>query len=291
MANPTERRARAEALASRLPPLLVAARQVAATVEQGIHGRRRVGIGETFWQFRRYEPGDSPTRIDWRQTAKSDRVYVREHEWAAAQTIWLWRDASPSMRFTSDPRRHDKRDHASILILALAAMLVRAGERIGLLGSDMRPAAGTSALDRLVFELDRLETAEDCLRPFRPLPRLAPLVLVGVFLSPLEAIDRRLREFAGGNRTGHLVQLLDPAEEGLPYHGRVRFEGMEGEGEMLASRAEALRPEYETRLQAHEQGLADIARAIGWSFTRAHTDRPPHLTLVALYALLAEAHG
>jgi uncharacterized protein (DUF58 family) len=291
MPNPTERRARAEALASRLPPLLVAARQVAATVEQGIHGRRRVGIGETFWQFRRYEPGDSPTRIDWRQTAKSDRVYVREHEWAAAQTIWLWRDASASMRFTSDPRRHDKRDHASILILALAAMLVRAGERIGLLGSDMRPVSGTSALDRLVFELDRLEAAEDSLPPFRPLPRHAPLVLVGDFLSPLETIDRRLREFAGGNRTGHLVQLLDPAEEGLPYHGRVRFEGMEGEGEMLASRAEALRPEYEARLRAHEQGLADIARAIGWSFTRAHTDRPPHLTLVALYALLAEALG
>lgn len=291
MAASTQRRARAEALAARLPPLLVAARQVAATVEQGIHGRRRVGIGETFWQFRRYEPGDAPNRIDWRQTAKSDRIYVREHEWAAAQTVWLWRDASPSMRFTSDPQRPDKRDTASVLVLALAAMLLRAGERVGLLGSDARPVAGASALDRLVGELDRLEATDDSLPPLRSLARHAPIVLVGDFLSPLATIDARLRAFAEGGRPGHMVQMLDPAEETLPYHGRVRFEGLEGEGKMLASRAEALRPEYEQRMRAHQQGLADIARAIGWSFTRAHTDRPPHLTLVTLYRLLAEDRG
>jgi uncharacterized protein (DUF58 family) len=290
MAASTQRRARAEALAARLPPLLVTARQVAATVEQGIHGRRRVGTGETFWQFRRYEPGDSPSRIDWRQTAKSDRVYIREHEWAAAQTVWLWRDASPSMRFTSDPRRHDKRDHATILALALAAMLLRAGERVGVLGSAAGPVTGATALDRLVDELDRLEATDDSLPPLRPLARHAPVVLIGDFLAPLPSINERILAFAKGNRSGHLVQILDPAEEGLPYQGRVKFEGLEGEGQMLASRAETLRPEYEQRLRAHEQGLADIARAIGWSFTRAHTDRPPHLTLVSLYRLLAEAH-
>ena len=49
---------RAEHLASRFPPLLVAAERVATTVAQGVHGRRRVGQGEAFWQFRRYEPGD-----------------------------------------------------------------------------------------------------------------------------------------------------------------------------------------------------------------------------------------
>ncbi len=47
-------RQRAEALAATLPPLLVAAERVAATVAQGVHGRRRAGMGESFWQFRRY---------------------------------------------------------------------------------------------------------------------------------------------------------------------------------------------------------------------------------------------
>jgi uncharacterized protein (DUF58 family) len=101
MASPAAIQHRAEQLAARLPPLLVEAERVATTVAQGVHGRRRVGQGETFWQFRQYQPGDAPQRIDWRESAKSQRVYVRETEWEAAQSVWLWRDGSPSMNWTS----------------------------------------------------------------------------------------------------------------------------------------------------------------------------------------------
>ena len=72
---------RAEAAAARLPPLVVAAERVAATVMQGVHGRRRSGQGDAFWQFRPYLPGDDAARVDWRQSAKSDRLYLRETEW------------------------------------------------------------------------------------------------------------------------------------------------------------------------------------------------------------------
>ena len=91
----------AEQLAAALPPLMVSAERVATTVAQGVHGRRRVGQGETFWQFRRYEFGDSAQRIDWRRSAKSDPVYIRETEWEAAQSVWIWTDRSPSMAFSS----------------------------------------------------------------------------------------------------------------------------------------------------------------------------------------------
>src|SRR5688500_9183015 len=134
MTNPVAlRRLRAEQLAATLPPLLVAAERVAATVQQGVHGRRRVGTGEAFWQFRRYEAGDSPQRIDWRQSAKADPVFVREMEWAAAQSVWLWRDASASMRWRSHPDWPEKLAHAELLTLALAVLLVRGGERVALL--------------------------------------------------------------------------------------------------------------------------------------------------------------
>ena len=118
----------AEQSAGRLPPLQIAAEQVAATVAQGVHGRRRVGIGETFWQFRRYVPGDSTRSIDWRQSAKTDHIYIRETEWAAAQSVWLWRDPSPSMAYRSARSLPEKRDRADLLLLALASLLNRAGE-------------------------------------------------------------------------------------------------------------------------------------------------------------------
>ncbi len=132
---------RAEEIAATLPPLLVAAERVAATISQGVHGRRRVGQGETFWQFRRYQPGDSSQRIDWRQSAKSQRVYIRETEWEAAQTVWLWRDASPSMSYCSKSAWPEKIERAELLLLALGSLLVRGGEHVGLLGD--RTASGT----------------------------------------------------------------------------------------------------------------------------------------------------
>ena len=107
---------RAEALGARLPPLVVAADRVAATVLQGVHGRRRAGQGDAFWQFRPFLPGDAAGRIDWRQSAKSDRLFIRETEWEAAQTIALWSDASRSMEWAFSPGRPTKRERADLLI-------------------------------------------------------------------------------------------------------------------------------------------------------------------------------
>jgi len=87
----------AQDLAAKLPALLVEARRVASTVAQGTHGRRRPGPGETFWQYRSFEQGDSATLVDWRRSAGSSHLFVREREWEAAHTVWIWLDLSPSM--------------------------------------------------------------------------------------------------------------------------------------------------------------------------------------------------
>ena len=91
----------AHALAARLPELVLDALKVANTVAHGIHGRRRAGSGETFWQFRQFQGGDPATIIDWRRSASSDQLYVREREWEASHTFWLWPDISASMAFRS----------------------------------------------------------------------------------------------------------------------------------------------------------------------------------------------
>ena len=140
LASAATLRQRAEHAASTLPPLLVAAERIASTVIQGVHGRRRVGQGETFWQFRRYQPGDAIGAVDWRQTAKGDRVYVRENEWEAAQSVWLWCDASPSMAWRSGHELPTKLERAAVLTLALASLLVRAGEQVALLGGGASPS-------------------------------------------------------------------------------------------------------------------------------------------------------
>jgi uncharacterized protein (DUF58 family) len=287
MPGPAALQHRAEQLAARLPPLLVAAERVAATVAQGVHGRRRVGQGETFWQFRQYSPGDPVPRIDWRESAKSQHLYVRETEWEAAQSVWLWRDSSPSMDYASTAALPTKRQRTDILLLALAALLVRGGERVTLLGSGVPPASGRAVLNRLGLTLERQGSGAE-LAQFQPLPRHGQLVWIGDLLSPLETIHALVGRFAAGGLRGHLLQVLDPAEETLPFMGRVRFEGFEAEDPLLISRVETVRDGYQARLAQQREGLAAIARATGWSFGTHRTDRPPHTALLALYTALAE---
>src|ERR1039457_5089302 len=88
-------------LADAMPRLILEARRVAASVFHGLHGRRRAGPGENFWQYRRFMSGEPASRVDWRRSARDDHLYVREREWEAAHTIWIWPDLSPSMVFAS----------------------------------------------------------------------------------------------------------------------------------------------------------------------------------------------
>jgi uncharacterized protein (DUF58 family) len=84
-----------------------------------------------------------------------------------------------------------------------------------------------------------------------------------------------------------MLQILDPAEEALPYEGRVRFEGLEREGEALIPRVSGVRDAYMHKLHAQQDGLRAACQAAGWSFAVHRTDTPPEVALMALYTALA----
>jgi uncharacterized protein (DUF58 family) len=275
----------AHQLADRLPELMLDALRVANTVAHGIHGRRRAGPGETFWQFRQFQGGDAATVIDWRRSASSDHLYVREREWEASHTFWLWPDISPSMAFRSHLAPVSKRDRALVLTLATAELLVRAGERIALLGLTP-PMASRKAMSRIAETLavhanDPL--LQNSLPPPARLSRFSSALLFSDFLDPPEVIAARLNEMAENGVQGYLVQILDPAEETLAYQGRIEFRSPEGGERWIADRVEMLRPQYQEKLLAHRAEIERLAQRIGWSLLVHHTDRPaaePLLTLI-----------
>jgi uncharacterized protein (DUF58 family) len=267
---------------------MVAAERVAATVAQGVHGRRRVGQGDSFWQFRPFVAGDAIARIDWRQSAKSDRAFVRETEWEAAQTVCLWRDSSASMRWRSRAGPVEKRERAGLLLLALASLLLRGGERVTMIEPGARrPVWGRAGLDRLAEALHRGGEDETGLPPRTNLPRHSRVVLFSDFLSPLDEVQAAIGRLAAIPVAGHLLQVLDPAETLLPYSGRVRFLGLEREADTLIARVESVRDEYAKRLAAHQEGLAAVAGAAGFTFSIHRTDNGPETALLGLYTSLA----
>lgn len=287
--NWTPLREEAETIAAALPPLLVAAERLASAVSLGVHGRRKAGMGENFWQFRRYQSEDSTSAVDWRQSAKSQHLYVREREWEAAEAVWFWRDGGPTMTYASGGVA--KIDRASVLALALASLLVRGGERIALLGEGRPPSSSRAALNRIAHALTEAVPDQASLPPDAPMGRNAQLVWVSDFLAPLGEIETTMRRIAREGLTGHLVRIVDPAEEGFPFTGRTRFESARGDQSEIFGRAETVRDAYRMRFRAHQEAVADLARRLGWTCLVHRTDRRPETALIALYADLGGSNA
>jgi uncharacterized protein (DUF58 family) len=276
---------RAAHQAAALPPLLVEAERIAATMMLGEHGRKRAGPGESFWQYRPYSFGDSTQRIDWHKSARSDRIFIRENEWDSANTLWVWASPAVSMDFRSHLSNVTKHERAQLLALAVASLALRAQERVGALGSPQMPDHSRAQLVKVAQWF--LKREGSALPGFTRIPRFSSAVMAGDFFETPEEIAAAITPIAAAGVKGHLVQVVDPAEETLPYAGRVEFHDMAGPLKFLSSKAETLRGAYAEKLEAHRARLRDLCRRIGWSFTIHRTDQPPMLPLLTLHALIS----
>jgi uncharacterized protein (DUF58 family) len=272
-------------LAATMPRLILEARRVAATIIHGLHGRRRAGSGENFWQYRRFVSGEPADRVDWRRSARDDHLYVREQEWEAAHTVWLWPDRSASMQFRSSLARDSKLERALVIAFALAEVLIEGGERIGIPGL-MRPTASRNVIERMA-EAMLHDTAERASLPpsFTPSP-LAEVVILSDLWSPIAEVEQTIARLSATNANGHVVQVVDPAEETFPYAGRIEFVEPEGAGAITAGRAETWRADYEARVERHRAAIRAETDRLGWSFVIHRTDRPASELLLALHARL-----
>jgi uncharacterized protein (DUF58 family) len=270
-------------LAAAMPRLILEARRVAATVIHGLHGRRRAGPGENFWQYRRFVSGEPAARVDWRRSARDDHLYVRELEWEAAHTVWIWPDRSPSMNFASPLVRDTKLYRTLVVALALSEILVEAGERVGIPGL-MRPTGSRNVIDRIAQAIVHDSAERPSLPPnFAPSP-LSEIVLLSDLWSEIGEVRRTMTQLSGSGARGHVVQIVDPAEETFPYWGRVEFVEPEGGGRITAGRAEMWRTDYTARVERHRAEIRSETNRLGWSFTIHRTDRPASEILLALQA-------
>jgi uncharacterized protein (DUF58 family) len=277
--------AQSRALADAMPRLVLDARRIAAGMIHGLHGRRRAGPGESFWQYRHFASGEPAQNVDWRRSGRDDHLYVREREWEAAHTVWIWPDRSASMDFSSHPERATKRDRAIVVSLALAELLVQGGERVGI-PQVLPPTASRNVIDRMAQAIVH-ETQVPASLPPQFLPSaLAEIVIVSDFWSTITEIETMLTGLAASGAHGTLVQITDPAEETFPYAGRVEFSDPEGAGKILAGRAEQWTRDYVAKVAAHRDAIRAASSKSGWRFMIHRTDRPASELLLALHQAL-----
>jgi len=194
------------------------------------------------------------------------------------------------MGFVSDLAREPKVDRALSLGLAAADLLVRGGERVGLLGLS-RAFATRDIVDRL-GEVLAVEAGRDVERAeLPPAVALGPrtrAILIGDFLIEPRLFAERLSSISARGASGHMVMIADPVEETFPFAGHVELVDSDSPATLRLGRAESWRADYEQRLARHRAEIFDISRAHGFSVLVHRTDRPASEALIAFRARLEE---
>ena len=277
-------------LAASLPRLVLEARRIAANVIHGLHGRRRAGAGESFWQYRRFVSGEPASRVDWRRSARDDHLYVREHEWEAAHTVWIWPDRSASMAFASRDVRDSKLERGLVVALALAELLVAGGERVGIPGL-MRPTASRNVIDKMAQAFLHDDAARSSLPPSFVPSAMSEIVVLSDFWSPMPEIRNMLAGLSSTGAHGTLIQVVDPAEETFPYFGRVEFVEPEGGEVITAGRAESWMTDYVARVALHRDEIRAETNRLDWLFSTHTTSRSAAELLLFLHSGMMVSKG
>lgn len=231
----------------------------------GAHPSRLQGSGVEFSQYRSYQPGDDPRRLDWRLFARSDRYYIRESEAETSVTVRVVVDASDSMR--QEERGVTKLAYARMLAATLALLAFRQGDAFSLvtagggLGTASRPDRGRAHLSRVLHELERLEpsgTWPSWDRLQIPLLGGAGRTLAFV-LSDLHEhggeIRGAIRRLGALRHDVRVVRIVGRDEAEFTYSGAVTFEELET-GARVEVDAGAARAGY---LAAYERDASALA--------------------------------
>ena len=281
-----ELRADAEAALSALPALMLSAERLAAAATSGLHGKRRPGTGEDFWQYRPATAGDTARSIDWRRSARSDAQFVRDREAEVAQSVVIWVSGAAGMDFSGAPTRPTKTDRANLLALALALALLGGGEQVALAGQSPRPGRaqadriGMALLSRAALTVDEDMPPPESLRPGQR------VILIDDFLGDPAPVLAYLERAAALGIEGALLQILDPDEESFPYSGAVLFRSGSGALRHDTRDAGGLRAAYLARLAERRESLSRAAMQAGWHFGTHDTAAPPAQALLWLWSVL-----
>jgi len=272
-----------------MPALMARANDVAQSVLGGAHNLKKAGQGDAFWQYREYDPSDRPQDIDWRQSGKTDRVFVRQKEKQSAQKYYIWAQHNHAMDYQSDKALMPKQEAAHILSLALAQMIIKSGDSVCAYQSHDVAGRSEKAMMNLLISLTAQNTDDVPRVNDRHLEKNAGVILVGDFLAPLNQIEELTKIFARIDKV-HLIQLLDPAERSLAYQGRMIFQSpsqtASNKNEHLVENVQSVRATYQKRLDDHIAAIKNLCMRQNWSYFYHQTDSDIRDTLYEIYGAM-----
>ena len=273
-------RLKAEELSNQIPSLYIKADRIANTIWEGMHNRNKDGVGDNFWQFRKYEYGDPAHLIDWKKTAKSNETFIQEKELQTLQNFVIWRDTSKSMNFRSSESIDTKLYRANLFTLTLTIILSKSGENIVLNGLKTELLKGSNAVNFVSNQINEKVTDSYKSRPnINEIKNNSDVILIGDFLNNINETEKTIKELSNRGINGIIIQILDPAERFFPYKGRINFNGLEGEKNILIGKAESVRNDYKKAIKIHIEKLEKLTTSYSWKYILDNSDQDASISL------------
>jgi uncharacterized protein (DUF58 family) len=270
---------------AQIADLTLRSRRLAEGAISGLHRSPFHGFNIEFAAYREYTPGDDLRRLDWRVFARSDRHYIKQYEEESNVRVTFVVDASASMNYRGARAALSKFDYSATLVVALAMLLARQQDPVGLVlfdeeaGTLLPPSATQAQVAVMTGLLEACTPARKTelgglLRSLTDrIRRRGLMVIVSDLFTDLDAVYDGLNRLQFLGHEVLVLQVLDRDELELPFDGPTVFHDIEGDEELFAEPG-AFRRNYQ---RAMRDFLAEVRRECGnrgYDHVCFHTDEP-----------------
>jgi uncharacterized protein (DUF58 family) len=282
-------------LLAQLATMQLRAATVVEGVMGGLHRSPYRGLSIEFSEYRRYQPGDEPKRIDWKAYARSDRYVVKEYEDETNLDATLILDASASMGFGSEGNV-TKWQYGGILAASLAYLLQLQQDAVGLVVLDenirieMPPKNTRSHLIETIGQLETVEPerqtrlAEVLHRVAGKAKRRGMVILVSDLLADPEDVLSALQHFQFSGNDVIVFHTLDPVEIGFDFEGPSVFVDPET-NDTVSALAEDVKEQYLKAIRAFLENYSEQMGKTNISYVLTDTSQPLDQALLSFLNL------
>jgi uncharacterized protein (DUF58 family) len=275
--------------------LKLRARHIVEGYVAGLHRSPYRGFSIEFAEHREYAPGDDLRYVDWKVYGRSDKVYLKQFEDETNLLCYLVLDVSESMTYRGPSAALSKLEYAQSLAAALAWLVLRQQDAVGLATFDaqiralIRPAGAPSQLDQILMSLESVtpghKTAAGAIFPelARRFTKRGIVIILSDFFDELSSLAKGLSYFRHRPHDVILLQVLDPAELDFPFHETTDFLGLE-ELPQITADPQRIRTAYLRELGFFQQAIKNECRRQLIDYFLLRTDQPLELALTHVLA-------
>ena len=260
-----------EKISNLLPSLLSHSSILLKNIYAGLHSTRFAGKGENFWQFKEYTRGESVVNIDWRKSASSKKILIKQNEKELSKTIYLYFDRSFSMNYKSNGGLYSKFFFSALFTLTLCKLFSNNKEKVYIFNSDNKPINCSANINNFnkSFLSNQDKHAFPIINHFKD---KSLCIFFSDFLFENKELEILLTKFKNKGILGYIIQILDPMEINFKLNSTALLDDLETNETLILDKDKNIENQYNLKIKELEKSLRNIASHSNWNYYKFSTD-------------------